>query len=46
VSDETWLDHFDKDFTSMKPALDEDGKKFEGDKDPFKDWNWLRIWNR
>lgn len=23
VSDERWLDNFDKDFTSMKPVLDE-----------------------
>jgi len=30
VADESWVDNFDKDFTSMKPIIDDqDGKKFE-----------------
>ncbi|EAR83724.2 Serine/Threonine kinase domain protein (macronuclear) [Tetrahymena thermophila SB210] len=36
VSDERWLDNFDKDFTSMKPVLDEQGRNVsKNGNDPF-----------
>jgi len=41
VAEDSWIDNFDKDFTSMKPQIDDqDAKKFEPDKDLFKDWGW------
>lgn len=35
-----WLNNFDKDFTSMKPRINDPGedKPYEADKDPFKDF--------